>query len=121
MSVFLHRSLGGRVEVLGLEDIHVNEVFLHLVELVAADCVNIATLQLLLKNLRHRNLAQVGAHTQEIPVHNELVLIVGELAGGFAFDFLLGGELLGESGDEVSVGTVAHCCLLLYYYILRNY
>ena len=89
-------SLRCGVEALGLEDVHVDEVLLHLVEFVAAHGVDVATLELLLQDLRHRDLTQVCAHTQQVPIHDEGVLLIGKLAGVLSLNFLLGGEFLGE-------------------------
>ena len=51
-----------RVEALEVEDVALDELLLHLVEFVAADCVDVATLELLLEDLRDRDLTQVSAH-----------------------------------------------------------
>ena len=50
------------VEALEFKDVSLNKVFFHLVEFVAADCVDVATLELLLEDLRDRDLTQVSAH-----------------------------------------------------------
>ena len=42
-----------------VEHVGLSELFLHLVELVGANCVEVAAVQLLLQNLRHAQIVQV--------------------------------------------------------------
>ncbi len=110
------------MEALEVEDVSLDEVLLHLVELVAADGVDIATLQLLLEDLRDRDLRQVGTHTQEVPVEHEGVFVVLHLSGELSLILLLGGELLRGRRVEISVGTSAHVFVSIYYKIIAfNY
>ena len=56
-------QLRAGVEALEVENVSLNEVLLHLVKLVPADGIDVATLQLLLEDLRDRNLTEIGADT----------------------------------------------------------
>jgi hypothetical protein len=111
-------SLKFRAEAFVFEDISVEEVFFHLIELVAADSVDITSLKLLLEDLGNRNLTQVCAHTEEITIHNESILIVFHLGGEGCLIFLLGRVFLGKSREEVSVSFATHAYIFYNYIII---
>ncbi len=96
------------VEALEVEDISLSKVFFHLIEFVAADGVDVATLELLLKDLRDGDLTQVGAHAEEVPVEHEAVLLILHLRGEVRLVLLLRGELLRDCGVVITVGLIAH-------------
>ncbi len=96
------------VEALEVEDISLSKVFFHLIEFVAADGVDVATLELLLKDLRDGDLTQVGAHAEEVAVEHEAVLLILHLRGEVRLVLLLRGELLRDCGVVITVGLIAH-------------
>ena len=108
------------MEALIIKDIAIQEVFLHLVELVATDSVDITAFELFLKDLRDGDLREVGAHAEEIAIHNESILFVAHLCGVLGLELFLGRVLSGEGRDEISIGFLAHVCLTacLFYYII---
>ena len=100
------------VEALEVEDISLSKVFFHLVEFVAADGVDVATLELLLKDLRDRDLTQVGAHAEEVAVEHETVLLILHLRWEVRLILLLRGELLRNCGVVITVGLIAHFVII---------
>ena len=96
------------VEALEVEDVSLGEVFFHLVEFVAADGVDVETLELLLEDLGDRDLAQVGAHAEQVAVQHETVLLILHLGGEGRLVLLLSGELLRDCRVIVTVGFIAH-------------
>jgi hypothetical protein len=102
------------VEALEVEDIGLEEMFFHLVKFIAANSVDITTLELLLEDLRHSNLTQVSAHAGEVPVHHEGILVILHLGWEICLILLLGREFLGGLREEVSIGLVAHVYILLF-------
>ena len=100
------------VEALEVEDISLSKVFFHLIEFVAADGVDVATLELLLKDLRDGDLTQVGAHAEEVPVEHEAVLLILHLGGEVRLVLLLRGELLRDCGVVITVGLIAHFVII---------
>ena len=87
-------------------------MFFHLIELIAANSIDIATLELSLEDLGDRDLTELGANTEEIPIHDEGVFIVGHLGGKGSLIFLLCGILLRETWGEVSISWVLTHSLL---------
>lgn len=105
------------VEALEVKHVSLNEVLFHLVEFVAADGVDVATLQLLFEDLGDRNLTQVGAHAKEVPVQHETVLLILHLGREVGLILLLGWELLRECRVIITVRFIAHVIngKLIYY------
>ena len=106
-------SLEVGAEALVFEDIGINEVLFHLIELIAAYSVDIATLQLLFEDLGDRNLTQIGAHTHEVTVQYESVLVIVHLGRELRLILLLTGELLDVGGHKISVCSLAHALFIL--------
>lgn len=96
------------VEALVVENVRLEEVLLHLEELVPAHGVDVAALELLLEDLRDRDLAQVGAHAQHVAVHDEGVLVVAHLGREGSLHLLGRWVFHSVLGKEVSVSVVAH-------------
>jgi hypothetical protein len=106
-------SLEVGAEALVFEDIGIHEVLFHLIELIAAYCVDIATLQLLFEDLWDGNLTQIGAHTHEVTVQYESVLVIVHLGRELRLILLLTGELLDVGGHKISVCSLAHALFIL--------
>ena len=106
-------SLEVGAEALVFEDIGIHEVLFHLIELIAAYCVDIATLQLLFEDLGDGNLTQIGAHTHKLTVQYESVLVIVHLGWELRLILLLTGELLDVGGHKISVCSLAHALFIL--------
>ncbi len=96
------------VEAFEVKHIRLNKVFFHLVELVAADGVDVATLQLFLEDLGNRNLAEICAHAKKIAVEHETVFLILHLGGEVRLILLLCWELLRGSWVVITVRSIAH-------------
>ena len=101
-------QLRAGVEALEVENVSLNEVLLHLVKLVPADGIDVATLQLLLEDLRDGNLTEIGADTQEVAVEHESVLLILHLRRELCLVLLLRGELLRHRRVIITVSPIAH-------------
>ena len=66
-------------------------MLLHLIKLITAHGVDVATLELLLKDLGNRDLRQVGRHAQHVRVHDASILIVLHLGREGGIDLFLVG------------------------------
>ena len=100
------------VEALEVENVSLNEVLLHLVKLVPADGIDVATLQLLLEDLRDGNLTEIGADTQEVAVEHECVLFILHLRWELCLVLLLRGKLLRHRRVIITVSPIAHVLLI---------
>ena len=96
------------VEALEVKDVSLSKVFFHLVEFIAADGVDVATLELLLEDLGNRDLTQVGAHAEEVAVEHETVLLILHLCWEVRLVLLLCGELLRHCWVIITVRLIAH-------------
>lgn len=114
--LFCRSDLRAGVETLEVKHVGLNEVLLHLVELVAADGVDVTALQLLLKDLWNGNLTQISAHTEKVAVQHKAVPLILHLGGESSLVLLLRGELLGGRWVIISVRFIAH-----FYWKLNNY
>ena len=109
----MRSSLEVGAEALVFEDISIHEVLFHLIKLIAAYCVDIATLQLLFEDLRNGDLTQIGAHTHEVTVQNESVLVIVHLGRELSLILLLSGELLDVGGYKISVCSLGTHALFI--------
>jgi hypothetical protein len=106
-------SLEVWAEALVFEDISIHEVLFHLIELIAAYSVDITTFQLLFEDLGNGNLTQIGAHTHEVTVQNESVLVIVHLGRELSLILLLSGELLDVGGYKISVCSLGTHALFI--------
>jgi hypothetical protein len=109
----MRNSLEVWAEALVFENISIHEVLFHLIELIATYSVDITTLQLLFEDLGNRNLTQIGAHTHEVTVQNESVLVIVHLGRELSLILLLSGELLDVGGYKISVCSLGTHALFI--------
>ncbi len=95
------------MEVLVIKEVFV-EVLLHLVELIAANGVNIWSIELLLQNLGDSDLTQIVSHTEHVSAQDPCVLIILQLSWEHRFDFLFGWVLLCCLRIVITVLSCAH-------------
>ena len=106
-------SLKIRAEIFVFKEVALGELSLHLEKFISADCVNVTAFQLLFEDLWNRNLAEVCAHTQEVPVNDKSILVVLHLRGELRRVFLLRGELFLHTWNEISVCTTHYLTLYI--------